>query len=241
MILLGLDVETTGLDTRLSEITEVGWAIFDTNNWDKPFVLKSMLMNIESSIPQDISDLTGITNALLTRAGRPAATVINELLVDYVSFKVDAFVAHNAKFDRAFIETAVRKNGLTLPDWHWIDTKAHIDFPKRIRQRSLISLAAEHGFLNPFPHAAVFDVFTMMKILSKYDIEKVFSASKEPVILVQALVDFENKNLAKERGYSWEKWDDVIYPKKWVKALRQSQVEEEVKAAKFTIQTIGAL
>lgn len=241
MRLMGLDLETTGLEKTTDEITEIAWAIFDTDHWEKPLSFESKLIKTAKQIPKEITELTGITNALLNESGSDMVGVLGKLFTEYKQYKVDALVAHNAQFDRQFLEEKIRAQGYDIPDWHWICSKGDVQYPSRIKNKSLITLAAEHGFLNPFPHAAIFDVFTMMKIVSRYDIEQTFSTSKEPWMIVKALVDYNNREMAKSLGFSWEQWDGKTYEKSWIKGVRPSQLEELKKSAKFTIQTMGVL
>jgi len=76
--------------------------------------------------------------------------------------------------------------------------------PPQITTRKLAHLAAEHGFLNPFAHRAVFDVLTMLKILSCYPIENVIISSNQPLMKLVALVAFDGRYKAKARGFSSE-------------------------------------
>ena len=51
MYLLGIDLETTGLDPLSSEIIEVGYVVWDTVTLS-PVDLGSRLIKIDSAIPQ---------------------------------------------------------------------------------------------------------------------------------------------------------------------------------------------
>jgi DNA polymerase III subunit epsilon len=111
-----------------------------------------------------------------------------------------------------------------------IDTLTDIPFASEPDSRKLKYLAGDHGFLNPFAHRAVFDVLTMLKVLSHYPIDKVLEYAKAPMITIRAVVDFNNKDKAKARRFSWEKIGDKTYPKMWVKRIKEFQLEEEKKA-----------
>ena len=99
----------------------------------------------------------------------------------------------------------------------------------------MIHLAAEHDFLNPFAHRAVFDVLTMFKVLSHYDIDEVVRYSKVPWVTVQAMVGFNNNKLAKERSYRWNP-DRKI----WWRLVKQDKLEQERKEAPFETKLIEA-
>lgn len=239
MILCGLDLETTGLEPDKSEITEIGFAIFDTDHWDKPLAMESQLCLIEGEVPQEIMELTGITKALLDKAGRSLATAYQSLVEACALFKVNYIVAHNGAFDKNFLDYHAAKLKLPLMPQPWIDTKKDIEFPKKIRNTNLVALAAEHGFLNPFPHAALFDVFTMMKILSKYNIDDVISYKNEPAYFLAAQVDYNNRTLASKRGYKWQECEGKTFDKTWVKAVKARHIEKERSDAPFTLKILG--
>ena len=52
---------------------------------------------------------------------------------------------------------------------------------EKIKTRSLPYLAADHGFLNPFPHRALFDVMTMIQIAGMYDINEILKYADSPI------------------------------------------------------------
>jgi len=237
--LIGIDVETTGLDPEVDEITEIGWAVFDAKNWRKPLALHSHLITVESPIRPEITELTGIDQALLKEAGISASSVLALLASHIEQFGVSYMVAHNADFDRAFIEKAWAKYSVPHKKTPWLDTKKDIPFPREYASRSLVTLAAEHGFLNPFPHSALFDVVTMMKILEKYDIEKVVAYHNEPNVFVKAMVDYDSRDKAKKRGYSWQEHSGRFEERSWIKCIKVSQLENEKNSAPFSVKVLG--
>lgn len=239
MILCGVDLETTGVEPHNSEITEIGWAIFDTNDWTKPLVMESKMCKISGTVPAEIVELTGITDEILKRSGSPIEYVLGMLQGHLDHFGVEYMVAHNGTFDKDFLAFHSSSRGLPTIKQGFIDTKNDIPFPKRVRNTNLVALAAEHGFLNPFPHAALFDVFTMMKVLSQYDINEVLAYRSEPKYFLQAVVDYNNRALASKRGYKWQECEGKTFDKTWVKAVKARHIEKEKLEAPFTIKTLG--
>ena len=86
----------------------------------------------------------------------------------------------------------------------WIDTCTDVPYPPSVGSRTLRYLAADHLFINPFPHRAIFDVMTMLTVLSHYNVEEIAVLAKSPVIHVQAKVGYDEREKAKARGYMWE-------------------------------------
>lgn len=242
--LLGLDIETTGLDFEKDYITEIGWVLVDTDH-SKPLLTESHMIyepvfDEWDELPEEIIEITGITKKMLREFGEPFMLVLERLKFQIERHNVKYIVAHNGMaFDKPFLETMLKRHGkdpiFTTP---WLDTKEDIVYPKRIKQRNLITLAAEHGFLNPFPHAAVFDVMAMLKVLSHYDIEEILARHKEPWIVVRAMVDYDRREEAKRLGYSWQQAGDKVYEKCWVKRIKQSELKAEEEGATFRVVVI---
>ena len=206
MILCGLDVETSGLDPAKDRIVEIGAVTFD---WDTkmPMQILSELVDptmedSEWKLPEEITGITGITFDALGKYGGFERDVLVKL-ESMIQFS-DYYVAHNGNaFDRLFMEAAYGRHSMTMLDRPWLDTIIDIKYPESIKTRNLHHLGADHMTLNPFRHRAVFDVLTMFKVMECYDLDAIIARSKEPVLYVQALVSFEEKELAKERGYHW--------------------------------------
>ena len=110
---------------------------------------------------------------------------------------------------------------MEIPDLPWIDTITDIKFDKSIKTRNLKHLAAEHNFLPGFSHRAVFDVLTMLKILSMYEIDEVIARASEPTLYVQALVDFKNNQKAKDHQFRWH-----APSKAWWRSYKASDLRE---------------
>lgn len=200
MKILGVDFETTGLDSTKDRIIEIGAVLWE---WEtsKPLSLLSELVIVGEPLPEEITRITGITDADLSSFGIDEKAAFWQLCdmmqgCDYV-------MAHNGNaFDKLFFDQAATRLGRSA-EKVWLDTKLDIKFPDHITTRNLRHLASEHGFLNPFAHRAVFDVLTMLKVASLYDLDEIVSRALEPTLFVQALVSFEDKDKAKARGYYW--------------------------------------
>ena len=91
------DIETTGLSPEKEKITEIGAVKIREGQVIECF---SSLVNPACPIPNRISELTGITDDMVKDA-----PFIEEVLPKFINFIQDSIlVAHNAKFDSAFIK-----------------------------------------------------------------------------------------------------------------------------------------
>ena len=232
MLFLGLDLETTGLLAFEEHITEIGWVLYDPLA-KKPLSIRNELVWDRSYPPLTdfITELTGITNSDLEKYGVSPKEAMVTLLTDLR--RCTHVVAHNAPFDKSFIEVEFDRQELTLPNLKWIDTSKDVPYPKSITTRKLVHLAAEHGFVNPMAHRAVTDVLTMLKVLESYDPATVVKWSESPTVKIKAMVTRDNKDLAKERGYRWD--SQAV---SWFKEIKEFQITDEINSSPFKIVVI---
>lgn len=241
MRLCGIDLETTGLDFDKDHITEIAWIIKDFKD-PKALVQRSSLIYPKfDAVSAEITELTKITHRHLVRGGSSFESVVADLEYDLTELEVDYIVAHfGNNFDRPMLLSCMKRNGVeavkisTMP---WLDTKADISYPKGW-STSLRYVAAELGFLNPFPHSALFDVATMLRVLEHYDINEVIARSKEPTLVIRALTKYDDRELAKKARFRWESLGDKTYPKCWVKRIKASELSKEKADVTFEIVII---
>ena len=102
-----VDIETTGNGYTGSKITEIAIFIHDG---EKVINEYSTLVNPQCSIPPFITNLTGITNAMVQNAPKfyEVAKTINELTKDLI------FVAHNVNFDYNIIKAEFKELGFSF-------------------------------------------------------------------------------------------------------------------------------
>ena len=102
-----VDIETTGNGYTGSKITEIAIFIHDGEKVVNEY---STLVNPECSIPPFITNLTGITNAMVHNAPKfyEVAKKINDLTKGLI------FVAHNVNFDYNIIKAEFKELGFTF-------------------------------------------------------------------------------------------------------------------------------
>lgn len=212
-LILGVDVETTGLDSAKDEVIELGYALWDWNK-RKPIVCGSFLIQPSAPLTEEIKLVTGIDDGDFNFQ--------NEFRLSWEKFLqvekyADYLMAHNATFDRSFVEKSLSSLDMRPVDKIWIDTLVDIDFDKqKSKYKNLTYLSATHGFVNPFPHRALFDVLSMLKVASNYDLGPMVLSAASPLILVNALVDFNGRDEAKKAGFIWNPVD-----KKWEMRIKK--------------------
>ena len=218
MLVLGIDVDTTGLNPAQDEIIELGAVVWDVEQ-KKPMQLLSDLILIHGSVSPEITEITGISNADLKASGLAPEDSYKKLLA--MSSQCDYVVAHNGRdFDKPFVDRALKEFELSL-DLPWLDTLYDVPYAVKISSRKLVHLCAEHGFLNPFSHRAVFDVLSMMTVFSQYDFAEIEEMYKSPQRKLIAKVSFEEKDKAKRAGFRWDPSERV-----WYKNLKECQLKD---------------
>ncbi len=144
MEFFALDLETTGLDPKRAEILEIAWVRFADGRPRQRF---QTLVRV-AFLPREVEELTGISAERLRRA-----PWIGEVLPGVLERLAGAVVvAHNAPFDRAFLEEAAGRLGIELPPIHWVDTLslARLIWPERESH----ALPALREVLGIAPHGA---------------------------------------------------------------------------------------
>lgn len=236
MIVCGLDFEATSLDVNEARIIEAGAVLWDTER-NVPLKLYSEFVDCRIDIPEmrlsdETVEVTGITDDLLDAWGMHPRDALND--INRMAAQADFVLAHNgSEYDVHVWRNELKRHGIENHTPMWADSRTDIVFPERIKTRNLLHLAAEHGFLPLHGHRAVFDVLTMLQIASRYDWNAIIARAKEPTFFVQAVVSFNEKELAKERGYYWAPQQKV-----WHKAMKQSDYMREKDECGFKTQLL---
>lgn len=240
MLVLGLDFETSGLDFATSRIIEVGAVMYSTEEQKPLQFFAKYVKHKNLDLSPEIIALTGIKPEHLQKFGEPEKEVMQDLatLAKHAAF----IVAHNGKdFDRPMWSATMERLGLPMPETPWLDTLCDVPYPASMQTRKLPYLAAEHGFLNPFSHRAIFDVLTTLKVLSQYDFATVVSYAALPSVTLQIFCPppwedgGEGNRKAKELGF---RYDGAT--KRWLKVVKEPQQASETSAASpYKVEKVG--
>lgn len=149
-----VDTETTGLDFNTCELIQIAACRMQGNTITERF---NEFIIPKHDIPSFIEDLTGIRNSDVKDA-RSASEVVK----DFKAFVYGSpIVAHNADFDRAFLEREAEDNHVTDL---WIDSLSlsRIALP-RLKNHKLANLAEAFG-AHAVSHQADDDVLALAKV-----------------------------------------------------------------------------
>lgn len=225
MLLLICDVETTGLENSDTTV-ELAWVVYDTET--KQTLTSNSFMYPHEEIPTE--KLIKITPELSKVFGKDAIDLNMKILEIHLN-KCDAIVAHNAKFDKRFVEKLPDcPTVLTKP---WVCSYEDLDFGTKATK--LTYMCTDFGVPVSGAHRAINDVLMLAQLLSKLPNleEQVTSILTKKKFTVQAVVSFNDKELAKEAGFKWE-----ADRKAWVKSVRAENKEAINGMFNFTVRIL---
>ena len=200
-----LDTETTGLDQGKERIIELAMLRVDFDNaTGLPVGAVQVYDGLEDPgkpIPPEVVALTGIHDADVQ--GRR----LDEARVAELLDGVDLIIAHNAGFDRPFVESRIAQ----FAHLKWACSFADIDWKAQGRgSAKLESLAQASGWFYD-AHRAEMDCHALLAVLAQKlpgeahtGLAQLLQAVTLPSYLLQATnAPFEAKDKLKGRGYRW--------------------------------------
>lgn len=192
--ILVVDVETTGLDREHDEVIEVGWVLWSVEHRTMLDV-RSALLPAKSNPAEAVN---GIPEAALADGD---ASVWRDF--ERRASLADALVAHQADFDRAFIE---RYATTSKP---WVCTREDMRWPRAAAGTSLTHTALAHGCAVVAAHRAVNDCLLLVRLLeSVADVDERLDAAlahaKLPKVRVVSLAPYEERETVKAHGFKWD-------------------------------------
>lgn len=181
-MILVLDVETTGLSSETDRVCEIA-AVEILGPENGSGRTHTHLVNPGRPIPPEASGVHHITDEEVEDAlSLEAACALLPAL------KAEAYAAHNAAFDRGFLEC--------LPDRPWVCTWkcAQAVWPEApsysnqtLRYWLGINVKLADGRKRDFPHSALYDAATtaniLLRLLEVKPLEELIRISSEPVLL----------------------------------------------------------
>ena len=248
-----LDTETTGLDWRAENIIELAMlSVAVDMQTGQPVGVVEVYEDFEDPgrpIPPEIVKLTGITSQDVK------GQKLNEAKIIDMVQRADLIVAHNAGFDRPFVENRLE----VFEHKAWACSFAGINWKAQgLGSAKLEFLCSELGWFYD-AHRAQVDCHALLRVLSaplkaqpddmpSTGLQQLFKSAEQARTVVKAFGSpFETKDKLKARGYRWDAeakvWSTAV---KSVEALEaeadwlKSQVYGG-RAARIGLETQDAL
>lgn len=203
-----IDTETTGLDPKADDVVEIGAILYSVEHRTS-LIQFSTLQYASSNAAESINR---ISVAALADIEERYPLQLNDVLPPLLA-DADVIVAHNASFDR----------GWFAGEWHgkpWLCTKDDFMWPMQTKPgMSLINLALAHGIGVSSAHRALTDCQLIAALFDRMDLfgldlEAMFAHAMRPKALFQAMVSFDDRQLAKDAGFEWR-----AESKQWVRRM----------------------
>ncbi len=225
--LLILDTETTGLDASRDRIMELALLRVDVDlGTGLPLGTVDVYDGLEDPgmpIPPEIQELTGISDDMVR------GHKLDEQRVAAMLAGADLVIAHNAGFDRPFVEARLAQFA-QLP---WACSFADLDWKKEGRgSAKLTQLALDLGWFYD-AHRAEMDCHALLAVLAsplpvsgQTGLAQLLTVAARPSYRLQATAaPFEAKDLLKARGYRWDGEHRVWHTRLGDEAQLQSECE----------------
>ena len=222
-----LDTETTGLDWHAENIIELAMLAVDVDlQTGLPVGAVEVYEDFEDPgrpIPAEIVKLTGITNQDVE------GQKLNEDKIKEMVQGADLIVAHNAGFDRPFVENRLE----VFEHKAWAFSFAGINWKAQgLGSAKLEFLCSELGWFYD-AHRAQVDCHALLRVLSSplkaqpddmpsTGLQQLFKAAEQARTVVKAFGSpFETKDKLKARGYRWD-----AEAKVWFTAVKSAEALE---------------
>lgn len=205
-VALCIDTETTGLNHARDKVIEIGIVAFEFDPVSgEIFRISERYSGFEDPglpIPPEITDITGITDEMVS------GQAFDDCRVATLAQKAHLVIAHNAAFDRKFVEARFP----IFAKIPWACTVTQIDWSaERISPRTLEYLLFKTGALIINAHRALDDAEGVLGLLlerlpvSGTPIFKALLKTANGVTarLYAVSAPFDKKDLLKDRGYRW--------------------------------------
>lgn len=159
-VMIVFDIETTGLNRTNDRITEIGAVKLKNREVVEEF---QTFVDPEMPIPADITELTGITDEMVS--GSPKEKEAVERFIEFAGKGV--LVAHNADFDTSFIKAVCERQGIEYR-FAYVDTlKLCRAALPNLRSHKLDSIAKEYKLGDFDHHRAINDAKMLAAIWQK--------------------------------------------------------------------------
>jgi DNA polymerase-3 subunit epsilon len=206
--ILILDTETTGLSPETSQIIEVGCILYNVPT--RSIISEaSCLFYAEENPAFAVNRISLDTLNILPKDIEVNSLGLMAIMID----SCDAIIAHNAQFDKGFIDRF--SLGLFTKNKQWICTKNDVIWPLRKGvSLSLISICSELGVPIVSTHRALSDCHLLLSAIEcMEDIEYFLDKSGKGRLTYHAQISYEQRQLVKDEGFQWDNVKKVWFAK----------------------------
>jgi DNA polymerase-3 subunit epsilon len=246
LVAAAVDVETTGTDPDRDKIIEFGICLFEYDRQNgriyKILGSREWLEEPGFPIPPEITKITSITDEMV------AGHQIDDCAVNDLLDRVVLVIAHNADFDRRFLERRLP----AFAKKHWACSRSDVDWKAEgIRSSALEFIAYSLGFFHD-AHRASSDCRATVHALAQplpgtgwLAMQALLEQARLPTWRLWARdAAIEKKDILKARGYAWSPGESGR-PRSWYRDVSDTDKAAEMLWLRANVmrsdQTIWAL
>jgi DNA polymerase-3 subunit epsilon len=210
MIVVGLDLETTGLDRGKDRPIEVGVSLW-TTKFNRSLDTRNLLVQSDGvKVTEEIEGHTGINQGMVDNFGYTPEEAYDEAM--YFVDRAEAIVAFNGRrFDIPMMQNWAKRLGKQFPEKLLIDPFTDLGMPGQ----ELITMCAKMGiYYNA--HEAGADVAAMLQLMSKFPFEEVLQKARSPLLVVRSLQRRNENDKVKKHKFRWNPERKI-----WWKAVKE--------------------
>ena len=244
--LLIIDTETTSVkdDSQVCEISATLYNVSKNVRECGAIASVSFLSSVETNEAEHINGIT----PELSQVGFDNSPLFGYSLKYFTSLlqRSSYLVAFNANFDKEQIKKySKRYYGETHPiaySGQWLCAMNDFDwgYPNKSKKGtfSLINLALQQGIGVSTAHRAGDDVRLLVEVFNRNKqnltelLDLAILHSESPTIVIQANVNYNNKDLAKDAGFSW---NAEGYERAWTKKIKLCDFKDDYEFEVFQI------
>ena len=220
MKLLIIDTETSGIDSKIHHVVEVGAILYSVSHQTILYQISSLL-NAPHNEAENINRIPeGVLKTIPELMQRRFIKVLQSMAEE-----ANFIVAHNASFDKQWFDEQhlpILKNFLDEPI-PWLCTMEDFIFPKQHKPiMSLVDLALSHGIGVNSNHRALTDCQLIAALFERMDdLDNMVNHANRPKSNYKAEVTFEQKDLAKMAGFQWNSIEKI-----WSRRMAKDDIDK---------------